>query len=92
MSQVVAQQIAVTTGGVKLVAANQYGQSVLIANRDASISFFIGPQGVSTSSGAEVKAATNFANAFVDLPPETELWAVAASGTPRADVTQIIAS
>jgi hypothetical protein len=69
-----------------------YSQQVLIANRDATNSFFVGPNTVTTTSGAEVKAGQNWANAFVDLPPETEVWAIANAGqTPRADVSQIIA-
>jgi hypothetical protein len=94
MTVVAAAQITVTTaaGGTKIVAAIPNGQSVLITNRDATNSVFVGPQGVTTTSGAEIKPGASWANAFNDLPPETELWAIAGAGTPRVDVSQIIAS
>jgi hypothetical protein len=92
MSDFMAQQVTVTSSKVKVVAAIPQSQQVLIANRDSTNSFFAGPANVTVTSGAEVKATQNYANAFVDIPPETEVWLVSQSGqTPRADVSQIIA-
>jgi hypothetical protein len=91
MSDLLTAQVVVTTGGVKVVGAIPQGQSVLITNRDATNSIFAGSSTETTTTGAEIKPGTSWANAFVDLPPETEVWLKCSAGTPRADISQIIA-
>lgn len=93
MSTVLAAQVSVGTGTpTKIVAAQGYGLQVLVVNRDATNSVFVGPANVTTTTGAEVKPGTMLANAYIDLPPDTELYAIAAAGTPRVDVSQIVAN
>jgi hypothetical protein len=92
MTTVIAQQAIVTTAGTKLVSPVPYSQQVLITNRDTTNSVFLGPAGVTTTSGAEVKPGQNWANAFVDLPSETELWAIGTAATTRVDVSQVVAN
>lgn len=92
MTDVMAAQVIVSPAGSRLISKVAYSQQVLLTNRDATNSVFVGPQGVTTTSGAEIKPGTSWTNAFVDFPPETELWAISpAATTPRVDVSQIVA-
>lgn len=86
---VASAQVAVTTAGARLIAPIPNGQSAVIVNRAASASVFVGPRGVSSSTGLEVTAGTPLSGSAVALPPETEVWAVSASGTARVDVLQV---
>lgn len=92
MTDVLAAQVTVTNAKAKLIAAIPNGQVTSIVNRDAANSIFVGPAGVTITTGQEVKPNTQLANDFIELPPETELWAISGPAlTARTDVLQIVA-
>lgn len=92
MSVVASAQVIVTTAGAKVVTPQSFGQKVIIYDRDATVSVFAGPAGLTSSTGTECKAQTLLGGSPIELPPETELWLITASGTARCDILQFEAN
>lgn len=91
MTDVLSAQVTVTSAGAKLVARTPASSTLVTCrNRDSANSVFIGPPGVTTTTGTEVKAGESMAGSPTELPPETELWAVTTSAlTARVDTLLI---
>lgn len=62
------------------------GLSILIRNRHATTSMFIGGDDVDTDAGFELVAGAAFGS---DLKPGDQLYGVVASGTVDCDVIQV---
>jgi hypothetical protein len=91
MSETLQAQIPIGTAATKVVAAVPHGQQIMIKNQAASTQpFFCGGSNVTTANGYEVKAGEELAKGPFELPPETEIYAVAASSGSVAHVFTIV--
>jgi hypothetical protein len=81
------EQVIVTVDPTLLAPDSSLGETVLIVNRDPSTSIFLGPAGVSSSTGFEVKAGTSPGPLLV--PVQSDMWAAAAAGSVRVDVLRL---
>ena len=68
----------------QLCAVRSTRRGVLITNNDASIAIYIGGASVTTATGHYLKAG-----ASISIPTTAAVYAIAASGSPVASVSEI---
>jgi len=79
-------QYSVTSTAVKLAAINQ-GYRDVYAHVTSNGAIYVGPAGVTASTGLYIDK--NSGIPVFHVPPQDELWAVAASGTETITVAVV---
>lgn len=74
-------QTALSTSATKIANARATRTGILIRNMDESISVYVGPSGVTSTTGMLIQAGESLPASWVG-----EWYAIAASGTPRVSV------
>jgi hypothetical protein len=78
-------QVTVSSvSATQLVAVRSTRRGVLVTNNDAAIAIFVGGASVTTSTGHKLAAA-----ASISIPTTAAVYAIAASGSPTASVSEV---